>query len=796
MLMVTVKEKNLIRWCSLSFYHFLLVVSYCNHFGYKAYMISNMFPPNVESPPLQPAPDSVDALNERIGKLQPGRLSMTCIQAANLRRKDKNQEKTSLSLWIQFTLGQNSKKQLVKKSKTHLCESQSPLLYNEFLSFDIQEPIDIICHDTKDIKLKIEVFDQASLKSIVIGEATLSAMRFFNGEVSKEWIPLLQNNDKTSNSSIYLQFVYTPVKEGMLMLTLRESKKLKLPNTDIIPYKTRAVFTIGDKVLRKSAIVQEEFGNPTYCSEVIYLDVNKENWFDAMNIYVLHITSQSNNKIGEQMLDILPLMNKILGSKVTTLELPLITKCDGDNKDIAGILVLQAEFLHSSRLNIKIVRAKSLMGFDDSAQKCSPYIIVRSEGRSSCHEYRTTTIREGGASPIWDENFSFAVVDHKIVNIQCYEDDFLTNSHQLIGSGQLSLIPAYRTGKISNWVSLTRSNGFGGTVLCGQVNIEIEFEDVGSLFPRLHESTNTTLKHHESCTVYDDSLQPLAPEIVKDIRSKDDTGEEFSDEEIRSTFAFLDLDKNGYIGASELRHVLINMGELITDEEVDTMISFLDKNGDGQVNFQQFEAMARSSSLRNNDSTVGRETQKSVNNMRKNLFLQFIINNKITKSDVRNLQDCCLQRHRAFASKRNQDIGSNNHISVFTINYQNFLQLLPIEPTGESEQVFALFVHDKDNVIDLRELTISLCNFIGTFSLEEKCSMVFELFDGDRDYIVAEDMKVILAGTHLKHFKELTRKVQTILKFVDKEGTNKISQEIFYEAALKFPNLLMPKVTA
>lgn len=42
---------------------------------------------------------------------------------------------------------------------------------------------------------------------------------------------------------------------------------------------------------------------------------------------------------------------------------------------------------------------------------------------------------------------------------------------------------------------------------------------------------------------------------------------EFTDEEIQAAFRFLDLDGNQFIGAGEIRHILICMGELITDEE-------------------------------------------------------------------------------------------------------------------------------------------------------------------------------------------------------------------------------------
>ena len=60
----------------------------------------------------------------------------------------------------------------------------------------------------------------------------------------------------------------------------------------------------------------------------------------------------------------------------------------------------------------------------------------------------------------------------------------------------------------------------------------------------------------------------------------------FTDNAIKSAFNFFDLDKNGYIGVAELKHILIMMGEIVSDEELDMMISMLDINGDGQVGFQ------------------------------------------------------------------------------------------------------------------------------------------------------------------------------------------------------------------
>ena len=61
-----------------------------------------------------------------------------------------------------------------------------------------------------------------------------------------------------------------------------------------------------------------------------------------------------------------------------------------------------------------------------------------------------------------------------------------------------------------------------------------------------------------------------------------------SEEEIREAFRVFDKDGNGFISASELRHVMTNLGEKLTDEEVDEMIREADIDGDGQVNYEGY----------------------------------------------------------------------------------------------------------------------------------------------------------------------------------------------------------------
>ncbi|XP_036076028.1 calmodulin-like [Rousettus aegyptiacus] len=64
-----------------------------------------------------------------------------------------------------------------------------------------------------------------------------------------------------------------------------------------------------------------------------------------------------------------------------------------------------------------------------------------------------------------------------------------------------------------------------------------------------------------------------------------------SEDEIREAYHVFDKDGNGYIRATELHHVMTNLGEKLTDEEVDEMIREADIDGDGQVNYKEFVQM-------------------------------------------------------------------------------------------------------------------------------------------------------------------------------------------------------------
>lgn len=63
------------------------------------------------------------------------------------------------------------------------------------------------------------------------------------------------------------------------------------------------------------------------------------------------------------------------------------------------------------------------------------------------------------------------------------------------------------------------------------------------------------------------------------------------EEELMETFRLFDKEGTGFVSASELRHIMTNLGEKLTDEEIDEMIQEADMGGDGRLDYKAFAQM-------------------------------------------------------------------------------------------------------------------------------------------------------------------------------------------------------------
>eukprot|EP01115_Flamella_aegyptia_P003137 TRINITY_DN150_c0_g1_i2.p1 TRINITY_DN150_c0_g1~~TRINITY_DN150_c0_g1_i2.p1 ORF type:complete len:149 (-),score=67.93 TRINITY_DN150_c0_g1_i2:259-705(-) len=85
---------------------------------------------------------------------------------------------------------------------------------------------------------------------------------------------------------------------------------------------------------------------------------------------------------------------------------------------------------------------------------------------------------------------------------------------------------------------------------------------------------SATIDFPEFLTVMSKSMKPAA-----------------SEEEIKEAFRVFDKEGDGMVSASELRHVMTNLGEKLTEDEIDEMIREADDDGDGQIKYAEFVRM-------------------------------------------------------------------------------------------------------------------------------------------------------------------------------------------------------------
>ena len=713
--------------------------------------------------------------------VSPGRLVIKGMTASDIRRRgfkfasDKTLE-LDLNPTLRFTLGPHSLEPLVRSTRTLALDGTDENLSfgNDALHFDIQDPNTFI--QQKDIYLKIELLNKNLLRDDTLAEIEVSVVRFLTaaGKPQKEQFPVRLVGETSIHASITLEFDFFPVKEGLMSVSINEF---------VSPKEATFVISLGTE---KETC---KIGNGE--NDVLYITVNKSNWFQDLRINLSD--GASANPI--------PLLDHICnqyydgnqaGSSTQVQLVPTANETDAH----ATSAKLLLKFMQAGELEIHSIIG-SLRKNASALTNSGMQLVIKSKGRGSTLSESSSILRYEfqDKNILWNDVLKLSVVDHHILSLELFNHDSLGSCQELVGSGEMSLLPLYRKGSLLSSVSLLSKNEVGTAVEIGEMTFALEFAGHRLAYPKLHPTPSIVGEDRPSANF------TLAQEVVR--KSKQHAANAcqiFSDQEILDSFNILDLDKNRFIGASELRHALICMGELVTDEEIDTMIDILDLNGDGQVNFQMFKMMGKSPNFGfiNNASLPTTETKDSSSTdldyevMRK-VLSSFVLNNKISRQTINDLREFLGQKRNA---KLSEVDGNDTNVEIFHIDHPSLCRYLAVHSTGESKTVFDLtkvLVDDKEYA-DARSLILALVNFIPTFSVFERCQMMLELFDARKlGHLSSEDLKMVLAANHMRNINAVEKKAQTILKFVDRNGKGQFNQDDLLDAATKFPNLLFPR---
>ncbi|KAF1784286.1 EF-Hand 1, calcium-binding site [Phytophthora cactorum] len=414
------------------------------------------------------------------------------------------------------------------------------------------------------------------------------------------------------------------------------------------------------------------------------------------------------------------------------------------------------------KLTVKVLRAFDLkkLGMMDTAD---PYVKLT----IGTQNVQTKVQEGGGKTPEFNENFDFNIATEKELVLEVWDQE-KGGQDRFMAQAKVEIVPWLAKGGFEGDIELRDREGSPA----GKLAIVAKFTkpEAGAAGPV--------------------KAPPMAPPILSDPNGK------FTDKEILEAFQAFDLDHNNYVGAAEIRHVLINIGEAPTDEEVDEMIKMVDKDGDGQVSFAEFYAMVTkgkqpppglgvTAAVPEKAAAPGGAVSGAqaiqLRNQRKVALEEFARDNGIKPESVK-------KAYKRFQATDKDGSGQ--------IDYSEFCEVLQVDPSPQCEKVFQLFDNDKTGRIDVREFMIALSNFTGA-EKEEKLKFAFLVFDEDGNGVITrqELMKILKANHMASNESEVSRKADTIMSQGDKDGDGVISFDEFSVVSKKFPNILFPAYT-
>ncbi|CAM9831830.1 unnamed protein product [Ectocarpus fasciculatus] len=431
-------------------------------------------------------------------------------------------------------------------------------------------------------------------------------------------------------------------------------------------------------------------------------------------------------------------------------------------------------------LIVKCVKGIELKAGSGMFGKADPYckVVIGTQ------EFSTRPHKAGGKNPVWNEEHAFEISSEKEAMIEIFDKENV-GQDKFMGELKVNIMDWVSKGSFKGDLEMLDKSGNG----VGKIHVAVKFERPGAAGAGPGLSAGPVVAT---------GARPAGAPKAQGTR---DPNSKFSDEEIWEAFVAFDLDKNKFVGAAEIRHVLVNIGEQVTDDEVDEMIRMVDKDGDGQVSFTEFYEMVTGGNspppglggtggvAAGGGGAPGGGTALATTaplgqnvvqqrNKKKQAMDDFARDNNIKPESIKK------------AYKRFQ---ATDKDSTGMIDYTEFCEIMQVDPSPQCEGLFQLFDGDRSGQIDVREFMISLTNFAGA-SKDDKLKFAFMIFDEDGNGVITkQELARILKANHMAQSEaEVARKTDTIMAQADKDGDGVVTFDEFVIVCKKFPNILFP----
>lgn len=296
----------------------------------------------------------------------------------------------------------------------------------------------------------------------------------------------------------------------------------------------------------------------------------------------------------------------------------------------------------------------------------------------------------------------------------------------------------------------------------------------------------------------------------------------FTDSEIKEAFNTFDLDKNRFVGAAEISHILALIGEEVTDEEVDEMIRICDTSGSGQVTYDEFYKMMTSPPPPVPVPAAG-AAHKAGEKARRGAIRKYIENHNSTGDaslkelygDASAKKEVPLQSNGATIErlvsilsgglnkikpsqvkkvyKRFQDIDKDKSGAI---DFHEFCLALDMDDNALTRQMFRVFDMDDSGTIEVKEFIVVLSRYT-TASKTEKIKFAFMMFDENGSGLLerAELVTLLKATSGLVDGltdAELEDRADKVYEFLNLDRDAPIHYEDFLKLAQTNTGLIFP----